>query len=310
MSFGIDYAWSRPTITAMQKAGVTFVCRYASHDTTGKNLSRTEAEDLSAAGFWLVLVWETSAKRALDGEAAGRADASDALSAARKLGMPEDRPIFFAVDFDATAAQQPMINAYLDGAAAVIGVSRMGIYAGYGPLVRAFESGKVTYGWQTYAWSGGKWDGRAGIQQYSNGETVGGQDVDYNRSTRDDFGQWKVGESPMALSAEDKKWILDNVGKAVLNADNVIKAGDGNTANPYWTLQFHVFDINTRIRSLQAAVAALAGTTPDVDESAIVAGVLAGLNFSPETMAEQIAAHMGTDMATQLLNALRARLES
>ena len=48
----------------------------------------------------------------------------------------------------------------------------------------------IKWGWQTYAWSGGNWDKRAQLQQYSNDRTVGGVSVDYDRSTVDFFGQW------------------------------------------------------------------------------------------------------------------------
>jgi hypothetical protein len=69
--FGVDYAWGRPGAAALKRAGAKFACRYLSHDTTGKNLTRAEADELSAAGLWLVVVWETTANRALDGRAAG-----------------------------------------------------------------------------------------------------------------------------------------------------------------------------------------------------------------------------------------------
>ncbi|QXJ20645.1 DUF1906 domain-containing protein [Actinomadura graeca] len=194
--FGVDYAWGRPGVAALKSAGAKFVCRYLSHDTTGKNLTRDEADELSGAGLWLVVVWESTASRALDGRAAGEADARDAAAQAEALGMPEDRPIYFAVDFDATSGQQPAINAYLDGAASVIGRGRVGLYGGHGPVKRAFDAKKITYGWQTYAWSDGKWDARAQLQQYSNDHDINGVSTDYDRAVKSDYGQWRVGASP------------------------------------------------------------------------------------------------------------------
>ncbi|MFC4908523.1 DUF1906 domain-containing protein [Actinomadura gamaensis] len=194
--FGVDYAWGRPGPSALKRAGAKFVCRYLSHDASGKNLTRSEADELSRAGLWLVVVWESTASRALAGRAAGIADATDAAKQARACGMPADRPIFFAVDFDATSGQQAAINAYLDGAAAVLGRARVGLYAGYGPIKRAFDAGKIRWGWQTYAWSGGRWDKRAQLQQYSNDHVVNGVGVDYDRAVHDDYGQWRVGVSP------------------------------------------------------------------------------------------------------------------
>lgn len=194
--FGVDYAWGRPGVSALRRAGAKFACRYLSHDTTGKNLTRGEADDLSDAGIWVVVVWESTAQRPLAGRSAGVADARDAAAQAEACGMPGDRPIYFAADWDASASQQDEINAYLDGAASVIGRDRVGLYAGYGPTKRAFDAGKIAYGWQTYAWSGGRWDARAQLQQYSNDHTINGVGVDYDRAVKSDYGQWRVGVSP------------------------------------------------------------------------------------------------------------------
>ncbi|NKZ04427.1 glycoside hydrolase domain-containing protein [Actinomadura latina] len=194
--FGVDYAWGRPGAAALKRARVKFACRYLSHDTTGKNLTRAEADDLSDAGIWLVVVWESTPQRPLAGRSAGAADARAAAAQAAACGMPDDRPVYFAADWDATASQQDEINAYLDGAAGVLGRDRVGLYGGYGPVHRAFEAGKITYGWQTYAWSGGRWDARAQLQQYSNDHTINGVGVDYDRAVKSDYGQWRVGVSP------------------------------------------------------------------------------------------------------------------
>ncbi|MDL4812829.1 glycoside hydrolase domain-containing protein [Actinomadura opuntiae] len=201
--FGVDYAWGRPGVSALKRAGVKFACRYLSHDTTGKNLTRAEAEELSDAGIWLVVVWETAANRALSGRSGGVADARDAAAQAKACGMPGDRPIYFAVDWDASASQQAKINAYLEGAASVLGRGRVGLYAGYGPVKRAFDAKKIAYGWQTYAWSNGRWDSRAQLQQYSNDRRINGVGLDYDRAVKDDFGQWRVGVTPAATDQQE-----------------------------------------------------------------------------------------------------------
>jgi hypothetical protein len=102
-------------VAALRRAEVGLVCRYLSHDTTGKNLTRAEAERLSAAGIWLVVVWESAAGRARSGRGGGVADARAADAQARACGMPRDRPIYFAVDADATGGEQTRISACLDG---------------------------------------------------------------------------------------------------------------------------------------------------------------------------------------------------
>lgn len=192
--FGIDYAWGRPSMAALDRAGVGFVCRYlAGGHGGGKELTRAEAAELSAADFLIVCVWETSAQRMLSGHAAGVEDARAAFAQARACGMPDDRPIYFGCDFDATPAQQVQINAYLDGAASVAGRARIGIYGGYWPLSRAMHAGHAAWGWQTYAWSGRQWWPWAHLRQYSNDHVIDGVSVDYDQSVSADFGAWKIG---------------------------------------------------------------------------------------------------------------------
>lgn len=215
--FGVDYAWGRPGPAALKKAGVKFVCRYLSHDTTGKNLTRAEADQLSRAGIWISVVWESTAKRALSGHAAGVADAKAAAAQATVCGMPPKRPVYFAVDFDATAGQQAAINAYLDGAASVIGRDRVGLYAGYYVVKRALDTRKATWAWQTYAWSGSNWDSRAQIQQYSNDHVINGVGLDYDRAVKADYGQWRVDVSPKEeddVELNDKVTLVNAQGKA------------------------------------------------------------------------------------------------
>lgn len=307
MQFGIDYAWSRPSVTAMTAAGVKFIARYLSNDSS-KNLTRAEATSVNAADIWCVVVWETTAARATAGRQAGRDDALTALRLARALGMPEDRPIYFAVDFDANSKHFPDIREYFIGVASAdgMGKERVGMYGGYAPINYAFDSGLITWGWQTYAWSGGKWDPRAHIQQYQNGMTLGGAGVDYDRAMYDDYGQWKIGESPMAISDADVKRIATATATAVAKTDGLYPAPDDNKDNPEWKLDYQIYFIGKTVRQILAAVAGM--KSADVDESAIIAGVLQGL--SPETLADAIAAHLGTDVAAATLDALKARLES
>jgi hypothetical protein len=217
---GIDYAFGRPPVAALKDAGVKFVCRYLSHSPS-KNLTPAEANELSAAGIWIVVVWETTARRALDGYAGGALDAMDAQVMAQGCGMPAGRPIYFAVDWDAQPGQQAAINTYLDGAASVLGRGQVGIYGGYEPVSRALAGGHATWAWQTYAWSEGRWDARAQLQQYSNDHTLGGVGCDYDRAEKSDFGQWRVGVTP-GIQREDDMAQVSSVGA---DGKQVVKAG-------------------------------------------------------------------------------------
>jgi hypothetical protein len=187
---GLDYAWGRPSPKKIRAAGYTFAVRYLSYDKTGKNLSASEAKALRAAGVDVAVVWEQGAYDALSGSGLGVTHAKAAKSQAAACGSPAGRPIYFAVDFDATPGQQAAINAYFDGVASVIGHNRTGGYGGYYVIKRLFDAGKIKYGWQTYAWSGGQWDPRAQLRQIKNGIHVDGVDSDIDQAMANDFGQW------------------------------------------------------------------------------------------------------------------------
>lgn len=161
---GLDYAWTHPPAAALKAAGFGFAARYLSHDHS-KNLSHAEAELLQREGMSVVVVWESGAQDARRGHGGGVADAQEARAQANACGLP-DIPVYFAVDYDAPPSDQDEINAYLDGAASVIGLSRVGVYGGYWPLSRARAAGKATYFWGTVAWSGGNWNPHVNPQAF------------------------------------------------------------------------------------------------------------------------------------------------
>lgn len=187
--FGIDYAEPVTDTRKIKRIGATFVCRYlASHPGfhNPKDLTPQESLILRRAGIKRVVVWETTADRARSGHLAGVQDAENALREARACSMPEGRPIYFAVDFDADG---PEVLAYFQGVRGVLG-NRTGCYAGFRPIRFLFTKGVIDWGWQTYAWSQGQWYRKAQLQQYSNDHNMSGIGVDYDRTTAKDFGQW------------------------------------------------------------------------------------------------------------------------
>lgn len=189
MAFGIDYAWGSPDIAKLKLAGVKFVCRYVSTPGNSKNITKGEVVRYKGAGIALVIVFETVANRALSGKAGGVQDAKSARNQLLNVGLPATTPVYFAVDWDASEAQQPFINSYLKGAASVLGVNNVGVYGGYYVVSRSLSAGVCKYGWQTYAWSGGQWDKNAHIQQYRNGQKLAGVSCDFDRNIKPDFGQ-------------------------------------------------------------------------------------------------------------------------
>ncbi|HEY4117054.1 MAG TPA: glycoside hydrolase domain-containing protein [Byssovorax sp.] len=186
-AFGCDYSFARPSPSHLYGEGYRFAVRYFSYD-SGKNLTSSEAHALEAAGLDVVSNWEAGSDDALDGYSRGAQHAHDADAQAAAAGAPADRPIYFSVDFDASPGQQGAINDYMDGVASVIGRSRTGAYGGYYVIQRLFDAGKITWGWQAYAWSGGQWDPRAQARQIQNG--LEGDSIDEDQAMVADIGQW------------------------------------------------------------------------------------------------------------------------
>lgn len=199
---GVDYSWDRPSPAALWAAGYRFVVRYLSHVTTGKNLTAAEAQQLHAAGLATVSNWENTAGDARNGYGQGVADAQAAAQQHVACGGPATRPIYFSVDYDAPdsapgssdpAAKLGPVAAYFRGVASVVGWERTGAYGGYWTINRLFDAGLIRWGWQTVAWSAGRWDGRAQLRQIATEVTVAGAACDIDESGVSDFGQWGVG---------------------------------------------------------------------------------------------------------------------
>jgi hypothetical protein len=228
--YGVDYAWARPSPAHLKSEGYTFAARYLSYDKTGKNLSAAEASSLRAAGIDIVANWEWGADDALDGYQRGVEHAKEAEAQAIAAGMPAGRPIYFSVDFDATSGEQAAIDAYMDGVASVIGRSRTGAYGGYYVIKRLFDHGKITWGWQTYAWSGGQWDSRAQLRQIQNG--IEGGQLDKDMAVAADFGQWGAsggGQNPPPSPPPASGCGVQNDGK--LHCGNTANAAMHSVAN-------------------------------------------------------------------------------
>lgn len=201
---GVDYrAQDRPTVGSLRTGDKKFVVRYITPPgADNKGLSQAEYDALHAAGIAVVAVYEGAAGDMKKGKAQGIADAKAAQAGLKNIvGLNDYLPIYFACDWDATPGEQATINAYLDGAASVIGRERVGLYAGYYPLKRAVEAGKVTWKWQTYAWSGGQILDGIHLYQYRNNVTLGGGVVDLNRALKAEYGQHPVSDPRIVAPA-------------------------------------------------------------------------------------------------------------
>lgn len=108
------------------------------------------------------------------------------------------------------------------------------------------------------------------------------------------------------IEGDDMPLSTDDVEK-IWNWDG-IPAPDGSKINPEWRPASVLTDLGKGQRRMELLLAALASKVPDVDEAAIVAGVLAGL--APDAIAQHVVDALPADLAEQVLDGLRARLEA
>ncbi|MGI6642777.1 MAG: DUF1906 domain-containing protein [Bacillota bacterium] len=109
MALGLDTATpcSQSTIDAVVRAGYKFIVRYYCTGGLWKRLSSEEALRLSDPGLWVVSAFQNyNNSIGRFSRSPGRANGRAAYEYARDvIGQPDDTPIYFAVDFDATDAE-------------------------------------------------------------------------------------------------------------------------------------------------------------------------------------------------------------
>ncbi len=118
---GVDYAFSHPSIAALETAGVKFVGRYVSprRDSTSlwqEHSPRRMRKTSSSAGMFASSS-TPSRRRARWSRPRRRRRRSPSTSTPSPKRSAYPSSSYFAADWDATPAQQTGINAYLDGAA-------------------------------------------------------------------------------------------------------------------------------------------------------------------------------------------------
>lgn len=147
------------------------------------------------------------------------------------------------------------------------------------------------------------------ILQFSSSATVAGIsghcDINAYGGTLDELRALALGEDDMPLSNDD----LEKIRKVVWESDKAaVPPGVTPGDNPSWQYVNLMRETYGRALETKAMVAALARQVPDVDEGAIVRGVLAGL--SPAAIAAAVVGALPTDLAHQVVDELQARLES
>ncbi|WP_159032916.1 glycoside hydrolase domain-containing protein [Streptomyces fodineus] len=249
---GLDFnTYPNPSPSTIRADGYTFVCQYLAGPGA---LTRSSALAFIGAGIDVVCNWEMAQYAPLNGYSQGVSDAQKAQSAASAAGMPAARPIYFSLDWDVQSGDLPAIEKYFDGIASVIGRDCTGAYGGYYAIQQLFNSSKIKWGWQTYAWSGGNWDSRSQLRQIKNDIQVGGTGVDEDQAVADDFGQWGV-SAPVSTGngiTSDSSWSVYNPDTKTMTLFGLgsgghlglTKSTNGGAswsnwaeANAYWRLQ-------------------------------------------------------------------------
>src|SRR5215472_14212139 len=152
VAIGYDCSWDPPDQGCMRGQGATFIVRYGSRDPS-KNLTQSELDSALRNMLSVAIVWQEGKTQMLRGYPGGQTDAEDADAFVRGLGLA-GIPIYFSCDFDPASGDWVNVDAYMDGAKSIVGKGRTGGYGGKPFISRQFDAGRMTWGWQTYAWSG------------------------------------------------------------------------------------------------------------------------------------------------------------
>ncbi len=179
MALGCDTA---TTITSARLAtlvngGYTFVGRYLAGSYA---LTASEKNIITGGGLYIVSIWEKGSPTSSSYFTAekGTSDAKSAISAAQAIGQPSGTPIYFTVDYDASASDiSGPIKNYLQAVKAVFVEQNypyaLGLY-GSGAVLTYYQN-TFTYTWLAGAsgWSGSSTYTGYALKQYSNGTTIG-----------------------------------------------------------------------------------------------------------------------------------------
>ena len=193
---GVDFSSTAhansPSVASLKAQGKRFVGRYAVNDKspTGRGISFTEYQRYLASGIDVFLYWESSEGWMRGGFAAGTVAAVNAQTNIAAAGMPHDTPVYFACDYDASLGDQHLLDDCLRGCAEVLGFERVGLYAGYYPLLRAKQNRTARWFCQTLAWSDGLLMEGVHLYQYDIfNNYIDGTDVDLVRAYPENYGQ-------------------------------------------------------------------------------------------------------------------------
>lgn len=266
----VDYSAGHLTGAQLQAARfngtpITGAIRYVDDPRLAKTKHITPAEyaSLVAAGIKVRLVFEVGTNDSSGGRAAGVAYAQRALAGANQLGY--SGVIYFCND-QTTLVSVSAWQAYLDGAASVLGIHRVGAY-GFRNAIDAAQ-GHASAFWQ----SGAQSALRPGVNmwQFNNGNTtIAGIVCDINYVYTD----YQPGVEDMALDANDIPNIWNQA--VVTNPEGGSASGAGWIVGQTYA---RAGQIETQLTALKAEVDALkSAPAPVIDYAQLAAAFITAL---------------------------------
>ncbi|MEK3761481.1 DUF1906 domain-containing protein [Paenibacillus sp. FSL P4-0338] len=178
--------------------GQTFVGRYyrpAASNFYSSRLQNAEARTISNAGLFIISIFQYNSRTAsYFTSSQAHADGATAVNQAVAAGQPSGTPIYFTVDYDASASDLsnsiiPYLNivkTYTDSYG-----YQLGIYGGYRTTTTVGAAIPGIYRWQASAWSSGQNDPNRRLYQYAIEQSICGGTFDKNESNGN-AGGWRL----------------------------------------------------------------------------------------------------------------------
>lgn len=198
-----------PFAAGLKAAGYDFAGRYYNVNNHSKNLTLAEAQALTAAGISIIAVWENGYPTAAGyfTYQKGVYDGTSAYHYAQDtIGQPGGTPIYFAVDYDATATDiSGPVMQYFQGVYDAFNtissnspIYSIGVYGSGLVCSTLLNAGKASYVWmaQPGGWGGSKtfsnYNLKQALQVTECTSIKGGVVGDPNTSPNDNEGSFTI----------------------------------------------------------------------------------------------------------------------
>jgi len=220
---GFDCGFGPPSVSSAQASpyGHFWATYLRKRTSSGIHvLNAATAAAYKAAKIPLVFLYEDAdpARLVNSGRAGGAADAQVAANDLAALGITDYPAVYFCADTDTNSGQYATIAAYLQGAASVIGVARVGLYGEANLIDYVRSHSLASWFFQPYAWSGQRI--AAGVHIYQGNSqsepkrpwqtVIGGITCDIDEALQTNYGQWPAPATPLPPNEGDSMSFISN----------------------------------------------------------------------------------------------------